>query len=197
MSYLEKSADARDRYLDFVANFALSGNALSKKEWDKRWRKIVLSVGKAVSGGALSGPDVESFLDWKDSVDLPLSPSDDPRSSDNIYRYSKEGKQVAIRVASIHLVKGETHTATLILDTFWYKRNMEELRPWLNGNNIGGDSATQHQKIRLKVHYVAMTRPTHLLCLAMKRSTHENGEGELDQNLIEELERHGWSVKVI
>ena len=74
---------------------------------------------------------------------------------------------------------------------------MEELRPWLNGNNIGGDSATQHQKIRLKVHYVAMTRPTHLLCLAMKRSTHENGEGELDQNLIEELERHGWSVKVI
>ena len=37
----------------------------------------------------------------------------------------------------------------------------------------------------------------HPLCLAMKRSTLENRDGKMEQNLIGELERHGWRVKVI
>ena len=60
----------------------------------------------------------------------------------------------------------------------------------------GGNEGVQQQS-RLKVHYVAATRPTHLLCLAMKRSTFENDEGNLDQSVVQELEQRGWQVKSI
>jgi len=197
MSLLEESADARGHYLDVVANFALSRNTLSKEAWDERWREIVRSVGEAVANATLSGQDVNSFLDWKDNAGSLVSPSDAPKSSDNTYRYPKDGPKVHIRVGSIHSVKGETHTATLVLETFWYDHNLENTVPWLTGSKSGAESAGTRQSTRLKLHYVAMTRPTHLLCLAMKRSTFENGDGELDQNSIGSLEQHGWQVKAI
>lgn len=111
--------------------------------------------------------------------------------------YPHDAPKVHIRVGSIHSVKGETHTATLVLETFWYDHNLEKLLPWLNGSKCGSKSAGKQQTTRLKLHYVAMTRPTHLLCLAMKRRTLENEEGELDDSLIGDLESHGWRVKVI
>ena len=194
MSYLEESAGVRERYLDLVAEFAASSTALNKEAWNDPWRETVRGVGQAVAGSTLSEPDVENFLQWKDNVGSPLSPSDAPRSSDNIYRYSRDGRHVAVRVGSIHSVKGETHTATLVLETFWQdkkgRHNLELLLPWLNGGESGAESAGKDQTARLKLHYVAMTRPTHLLCLAMKRST-------LDQSLIGKLESHGWRVKEI
>jgi hypothetical protein len=53
------------------------------------------------------------------------------------------------------------------------------------------------QQLRLKIHYVAMTRPTHLLCLAMKQSTVKNVKGDLDQNVIQNLMQRGWQIKTI
>jgi len=53
------------------------------------------------------------------------------------------------------------------------------------------------QSYRLKLHYVAMTRPEHLLCLAMKRSTFEDGAGNLKKDMITKLEQQGWQVKPI
>ena len=52
-------------------------------------------------------------------------------------------------------------------------------------------------KKRLKVHYVAMTRPTHLLCVAMKRSNFEGKGGVLDEQMVKRLEQRGWRVKEI
>lgn len=40
---------------------------------------------------------------------------------------------------------------------------------------------------RLKLHYVAMTRPTHLLCLAMRKSAFSDPE-------LEQLTRRGWKI---
>ncbi len=89
----------------------------------------------------------------------------------------------------------------LVLETFWQDRkgrhNLELLLPWLNGTESGAGSVGILQTTRLKLHYVAMTRSTHLLCLAMKRSTFENEEGGLDRSLIGKLERSGWCVTEI
>ena len=197
MSLLEDSADARDRYLDFVANFALSGNALSKKEWDERWCKIVQSVSEAVANATLSNADVRGFLEWKDDTDVQVLPSASPKSGDNIYSYPKDDPKVHIRLGSIHSVKGETHTATLVLETYWYDHNLEKSLDWLNGSRFGAGSAGTQQTARLKLHYVAMTRPTHLLCLAMKRGTFEKQAGELNSTLVNDIERRGWNVKTV
>jgi hypothetical protein len=45
----------------------------------------------------------------------------------------KMGNKVDIRVGSIHSVKGETHTGTLVMETFWYGDSLEALLPWLFG----------------------------------------------------------------
>jgi hypothetical protein len=118
--------------------------------------------------------------------------------SSNIYRYPRDNPKVQINVGSIHSVKGQTHTATLVLETFWYDHNLNMLKPWIVGQREGWKQSDRAlQKLRLKLHYVAMTRPTHLLCLAMKISTFQNGNGELDQELIQKLEYRGWHIKLI
>jgi len=105
-------------------------------------------------------------------------------------------RQVAIQVGSIHSVKGKTHTATLVLEMFWQDRNgrhnLQLLSPWLRAEQTGGLGAGAQQQSRLKLHYVAMGRPTHLLCLAMKRSTFAKADGSLDEELVRKLKDHGW-----
>lgn len=115
-----------------------------------------------------------------------------PSNCDNIYRYAKEERTVGIRMGSIHSAKGEIHMATLVLETYWYAHNLESLLPWLDGRNSGGESVSVRQQTRLKVHYVAITRPMHLLCLAIKRSTLG-----ADNSVIQKLRGQGWEIKYI
>ena len=102
-------------------------------------------------------------------------------------------------MGSIHSVKGQTHTATLVLETFWNAHNLEKLKPWIvrpKMENAWKKSDGPEQKTRIKIHYVAMTRPTHLLCLAMKRSSFEK-DGVLDQEVIQKLKQRGWQIKFL
>jgi DNA helicase-2/ATP-dependent DNA helicase PcrA len=116
------------------------------------------------------------------------------RSQDNIFRYPSDEPKVYIGIGSIHSVKGKEHTATLVLETYWHKHNLKALIPWITGNQKGWKKSDGIRlQTRLKVHYVAMTRPTHLLCLAMKRSTFESG-GDLDKELVKSVEQRGWRI---
>jgi DNA helicase-2/ATP-dependent DNA helicase PcrA len=74
---------------------------------------------------------------------------------------------------------------------------LEALLPWLCGDKSGGTSSGARQQNRLKIHYVAMTRPSHLLCLAMKRPLIENSNGESDRTVTGKLIHRGWKVKNI
>jgi hypothetical protein len=86
-----------------------------------------------------------------------------------------------------HSVKGETHAATLVLDTFFYSHHLATLKPWLVGEKSGGASENARNISRLRQHYVAMTRPSHLLCLAMREEHLSNGN-------ISALKGRGWRV---
>lgn len=109
--------------------------------------------------------------------------------------YPTDAPQIRIKLGSIHSVKGETHTATLVLDSFFHKHHLSELKPWLLGKKSGGSTIRKGKTVwegprilgRLKLHYVAMTRPTHLLCLAMRWDAFD--EGELDI-----LTERGWTI---
>jgi hypothetical protein len=116
--------------------------------------------------------------------------------TDNLFLHPIDAPQVRIKLGSIHSVKGETHTATLVLDSFFHSHHLSELKPWVLGTKYGGSITNKKGKPvwegarmlgRLKLHYVAMTRPTHLLCLAMRKDAF--GEGELDI-----LAGRGWTI---
>jgi len=74
-------------------------------------------------------------------------------------------------------MKGQTHTATLVLDTYYKgKHRLATLIPWLLGAKLGKGTEGPVSLLRLKQHYVAMTRPSHLLCLAMREDAFRKGE---------------------
>ncbi len=194
---LDDDLGAKALYQELVAAFALSRDSLTKASWEGKWSPAAREIAAAVAGEMLSNQEADGFLAWSDSPDDSHPPDAPQICRDNVFRCGEGDKEVAVRVGSIHSIKGETHTATLVMETFWYQHNLEKLLPWLDGTKSGRGSSGTQQSYRLKLHYVAMTRPTHLLCLAMKRSTFEDGAGDLKQEMIAKLEQRGWQVRPI
>jgi DNA helicase II / ATP-dependent DNA helicase PcrA len=63
-------------------------------------------------------------------------------------------------------MKGETHCATLYLETFNRTFDIEKIIPFILGEKK--QTARNSNLGRLKTSYVAMTRATHLLCVAVR-----------------------------
>jgi len=99
---------------------------------------------------------------------------------DNIYTDEEIG--VKIQICTIASVKGETHDATLLAETFKSKNDLEYFLSFI----AGGTSPSSYLN-KINNLYVAMTRPKHLLCLAM----HEKG---FDDTLTSDLENLGWNI---
>ena len=154
----------------------------------------MFEIAQAISGASLSDKVANDFLDWPDKDVACRSSVSTVKNHGNIYRYENGGRSVSIRVGSIHSAKGETHRATLVLETYWKKHNIEKLLPWLDVDNNRSRKLSNGVEIqsRRKVHYVAMTRPTHLLCLAMKQESIGD-----DESVIERLKKRGWDIKMV
>jgi DNA helicase II / ATP-dependent DNA helicase PcrA len=104
--------------------------------------------------------------------------------SNNIYKYSSVTTEIKIEVSTIHGVKGETHTATCYLETFFHDYDIKRIINYMNG------VYTVPQKKRviqnLKMTFVGMSRPSHLLCVAVHQNSISGQE--------EALSRSGWNV---
>ncbi|WP_434981366.1 UvrD-helicase domain-containing protein [Daejeonia sp. YH14] len=113
---------------------------------------------------------------------------------------------IHIKLGSIHSAKGQTHCATLYLETDYYtsetaKLNVEIIpgtkrKPAVFGNNplfFQEQNFSHLNKARsnetLKMMYVGFSRPTHLLCFAVRRQNVEND--------LEKYKASGWIVEDI
>ena len=83
----------------------------------------------------------------------------------NIYH----GDKIDIEVATVHSVKGETHAATLYLETF-YDRHHESDRLSEQFKGIAYTRADKKVLSSLRVIYVGMSRPRYLLCVAIQKA---------------------------
>ena len=167
LDLLDQIGEAKMIYIDLVRNLAVERAALTERDWDDKWKPVIKRIVEGVAGVQFTGNGVDEFLDWGKYEDAQEATAA-RKHSDNIFRYPQENPSVAIRVGSIHSVKGETHTATLVLETFYCAHHLKTLKSWLLGKRAGGGGENTALQSRLKLHYVAMTRPTHLLCLAMR-----------------------------
>lgn len=99
-----------------------------------------------------------------------------------------ESQDQRVRLGTVHSVKGLTLTAILVLESYIYTHDMEELisRGFLSGAHPG-----RVKQVRLGDHirrmYVAMTRPTDLLCIAVHAE-------HVDDKQRTDLERCGWHI---
>ncbi|HII93015.1 MAG TPA: UvrD-helicase domain-containing protein [Methanosarcina sp.] len=98
--------------------------------------------------------------------------------------YNKE--DIRIEVATVHSVKGETHTATLYLETFHHEYDIETIIGYLRKSS---GKPNKRQTKALKVAYVGMTRPTCLLCVAAHKDTISGNERYLQEA--------GWEIREV
>ena len=81
----------------------------------------------------------------------------------NIY----QNDDLDVEVGTIHSIKGETHSATLYMETFYQgKYESQRLKKFFKGNFVKGNEKT-YDKQSLKMAYVGMSRPEYLLCVAV------------------------------
>lgn len=111
----------------------------------------------------------------------------------NTFRSIHDMGIVDIKLGSIHSAKGQSHTATLVLETYNHGHFIDSLLPWASGQKSHG-SAKPGKRItqRMLAMYVAMTRPTHLICLAISKRT--LGEGEAFDANCARLREQGWDI---
>ncbi|MGR3302365.1 MAG: UvrD-helicase domain-containing protein [Candidatus Scalindua sp.] len=80
--------------------------------------------------------------------------------------YEKDG--IKIEITTIHAVKGQTHTGTLYLETFYQRKHeSNRLLEQFKGNNF--NKTVTYDKQSTKMAYVGLSRPTHLLCMAIHK----------------------------
>lgn len=150
---------------------------------------------------------IKEFINTEFKEWFALNDSLQPATQLFILNFEKEVKPVkeiikeediSIDIATIHSVKGQTHCATMYIETF--KNNYESQKAQIinvltnkehnfivgeknKGKNAGEKDA--FGKEALKMMYVGFSRPTHLLCLAV-----------LDENVKddkEKFEKAGWN----
>ncbi|MDO9319568.1 MAG: UvrD-helicase domain-containing protein [Gammaproteobacteria bacterium] len=148
-------------------------------------------IGKEWSGNAAA------FCQWSMEYAEQSSCRDaECLSTPNRYRFLQDSRYVDIEMGTIHSAKGQTHTATLVVESYFKKHDMEDLLQWLSGEKCGSSKKEGKERTeRMRLIYTAMTRPSHLLCLAMRRSVLElNGKQSETRQRLEQL---GWNIKVL
>lgn len=135
--------------------------------------------------------DVKEFVIWLDEENFEIQDDENVKKVlPNHYIYTDEETQryVDIEFGSIHSVKGRTHLATLVLETFLKTHNIKAILKHLC--SVRPPRSVGNNQKRLKCQYVAMTRARALLCLAIPIES-------VDDKTQEKLQRIGWNIKII
>ena len=161
-----------------------------EKSWKSRWVGAIKFILRDIDH-SLDLNTLSDFLEWTPGQPKPLSRKQKLTELQNVFVYKGDGdEQISIRLGSIHSIKGQTHTATLVLDTFNRTYHFKKLTKCVKQETLTPKQRAEMQA-RMRLHYVAATRPTHLLCLA-SRKDHFN---EKEINSI--IESGNWKVTIL
>ena len=127
----------------------------------------------------------ETFSSWKETGPPPTRGLNN--ANNNVFRYidPNNNRTVDIELGTIHSVKGETHFATLLLDTYYRKRNVAGFVDLLCGRSRKRDGSGDIH--RRRCNYVALTRSRALVCVAIPNDY-------IDSSCEKALADYGWNV---
>lgn len=115
-----------------------------------------------------------------------LSRSDNP----TVCTVKHTDRELGYGLGTIASMKGETHLASLVLESYGSQSRRFDLQlalPFIAGVNERFDKLTPTQLAQMRNLYVAMSRPTHFLCLAANAS-------RVDVQTLDALRAKGWDV---
>lgn len=167
------------------------------------WRELTHEMSKCFG---IATPAAQEYLEYsaevKEEAGQILDGVDEPAKlralPDNAVHH-RDG--FTLKLSSIHGVKGETHDATLVLETKNHCFDIEVMLSYLVGalpndehKNVNMPAVPSAQR-RFKPNqqflrqlYVAMSRPKHLLCFAIHADRIEDEQLNL-------LREKGWSIQ--
>jgi len=90
-------------------------------------------------------------------------------------------------------MKGQTHVASLVLESYGGKSKRFDLAmalPYIAGVGKNLAKLSDTQKVQLRNVYVAMSRPTHYLCLAAN-------ESRVAPDVRDAIEQIGWHIEIL
>ena len=154
----------RDSYSDYIYQMCVLENVS---------RETVDGIIKSLIATLLNNE--EAFGNLSDRF-LDRNPQAENGKEKNLY----SGQGVEIRFDTIHAVKGQTHSSTLYLETMY--KNGSDLARILPLYGAGRKNTSPIYDYSRKLAYVAMSRPRHLLCVAMQSETYEKSNGVFDAN---------------
>jgi len=176
-----------------IWRWCVKAEAISEELWARhvaRARRALFPI----MGDAWTA-DADGFCQWSEEF---AGDGSNPGSTDghppNVFCFIEGSRSVDIDVGTIHSAKGQTHTATLVVETFFKKHDLADLLAWLLGDKYGAGNREGVERLaRMRLIYTAMTRPSHLLCLAMRKEAVAEGEAALET--IDKLKARGWVVQ--
>lgn len=166
-----------EKYRDFKKLLTLMMLDLDLSE--EGWVEYVNTLKAALDLGALTA-EANEYLEYDASPDVEGS---DEAPTTNVYTCANGRK---IEVGTIHSVKGETHDATLILETKLRQDDVHQMLPYIIDASLDRPK-TESKRAFMRKLYVAGSRPRHLLCIAM----HKNN---ITDRQIADLKDLGWNV---
>ena len=169
-----KEMDLRSLFLNQIKL-----NSIAKQQWDAFLEQIFRIFSNIIDVDMMRR-DV-SYIQWYQDDDLALG-----SEKVNTSCYYKGDSLVKVHFGSIHSVKGMTHLATLVVETFRRTNNIKKILPWLS--KAAKKSPAPNESSRMKCLYVAMTRPMGLVCLAIPKAS-------LKSKDLQSLQKLGWNIK--
>lgn len=106
--------------------------------------------------------------------------------TENINCYKENGLE--IEITSVHSVKGQTHCATLYLESCYQGKHESERLSFQFLGNAFNDKRKYH-KSSTKMAYVGFSRPTDLLCVAIHKDRFNA--------LLSEINKEQWKIMTV
>ena len=144
------------------------------------YKKMRFLIKKYILKNRISS-DVKKFL-HDHSVQMSITSNNNIPRNQLITPYGD-----IIQIATVHGVKGETHTATLYLESSYYELETKRLLPFMKGEHP--NKLPQRLIENLKIAHVGLSRATHLVVFACNEECIKGAEEALRDN--------GWQISQV
>lgn len=107
--------------------------------------------------------------------------------------FAHAGHELKFSLGTVASMKGETHAASLVLESYGGKSrrfDLEVALPCIAGVGCDVAKLSKLQKAQMRNVYVAMSRPSRFLCLAAN-------ESRIAVNIREALKAKGWQIEQV
>lgn len=187
---LAPAPESLESYDAFVRTFLITMTPMTEELWLGYVPQFRELAGNLCQGDANHNAG-DSFLAWEEPQANAVELEGPQEHTENVVKVTSGDREVCIRLGSIHQVKGQTHFATLLLSTFQNQHSSEKIVHWLTVGKSSGTGEGIQNVTRLKQSYVALTRPTHLVAVALRNSAIAKDRTKA----MAMLHAQGWEIR--